>query len=81
MIVVELAPLGSVLDRLRKECGLTSVLVILEWAKQIVYGMAYLESHRWVHRDLAARNILLSAIDKVRAKNGENFNCQLFTKQ
>lgn len=48
MIVQELAPLGSVLDRLRKECKLTSVALIFEWTKQICYGMEFLESKRYV---------------------------------
>ncbi|OQV18500.1 Activated CDC42 kinase 1 [Hypsibius exemplaris] len=66
MIVQELAALGSVLDRLRKECSLTSVAILVEWAKQICNGMAYLERQRWVHRDLAARNVLLSALNKIK---------------
>lgn len=66
MMVTELAPLGSLRDRLRKSCGQTSISLLVEYAIQIANGMAYLEMKRFVHRDLAARNILLSSPKKIK---------------
>ncbi|XP_066475599.1 activated CDC42 kinase 1 isoform X2 [Tiliqua scincoides] len=65
-MVTELAPLGSLLDRLRKNQGHFLISTLCQYAIQIARGMAYLESKRFIHRDLAARNILLAANDLVK---------------
>ncbi|XP_023210456.1 activated CDC42 kinase 1-like [Centruroides sculpturatus] len=66
MMITELAPLGSLRDRLRKECHHTPLSQLVEYAVQIANGMAYLESKRFIHRDLAARNVLLATSQKVK---------------
>ncbi|XP_030625167.1 activated CDC42 kinase 1 [Chanos chanos] len=65
-MVTELAPLGSLLDRLRKRQGHILISVLCRYAVQIACGMAYLESCRFIHRDLAARNILLASNDLIK---------------
>lgn len=66
MMVTELAPLGSLVDYLRKQCCHTPITSLCEYAMQIANGMAYMESKRFIHRDLAARNVLMAAADRVK---------------
>ncbi|TKS87473.1 Activated CDC42 kinase 1 [Collichthys lucidus] len=65
-MVAELAPLGSLLDRLRKRQGHILISFLCNYAVQVACGMAYLEQKRFLHRDLAARNVLLSTNDTVK---------------
>uniref|UniRef100_A0A671R8C0 Protein kinase domain-containing protein n=1 Tax=Sinocyclocheilus anshuiensis TaxID=1608454 RepID=A0A671R8C0_9TELE len=61
-----LAPLGSMLDRLRKTLGHFLISTLSHYTIQMSNGMAYLESKRFIHRDLAARNILLASSEHVK---------------
>ncbi|XP_069552567.1 activated CDC42 kinase 1 isoform X2 [Brachyistius frenatus] len=65
-MVTELAPLGSLLDRLRKRQGHIVISSLCNYAVQVACGMAYLEQRRFLHRDLAARNVLLSTNETVK---------------
>uniref|UniRef100_A0AAX7VIW7 Non-specific protein-tyrosine kinase n=1 Tax=Astatotilapia calliptera TaxID=8154 RepID=A0AAX7VIW7_ASTCA len=65
-MVTELAPLGSLLDRLRKRQGHILISSLCNYGVQVACGMAYLEQKRFLHRDLAARNVLLSTNETVK---------------
>lgn len=67
-MVTELAPLGSLLERLRcvRPQGPVLIHTLCQYAVQVSCGMAYLEQRRFIHRDLAARNILLASAHRVK---------------
>ncbi|ESO04704.1 hypothetical protein HELRODRAFT_119222, partial [Helobdella robusta] len=66
MIVTQLMPYGCMLDFIRDNQNNLGSKVLLNWARQIASGMAYLEEVRIVHRDLAARNVLVQNDNHVR---------------
>ncbi|XP_070710974.1 non-receptor tyrosine-protein kinase TNK1 [Pempheris klunzingeri] len=65
-MVTELAPLGSLYDTLRSRQYEYPLVRLWLFANQIVAGMEYLESRRFIHRDLAARNVLLASREMVK---------------
>ncbi|XP_056156314.1 non-receptor tyrosine-protein kinase TNK1 isoform X2 [Lampris incognitus] len=65
-MVTELAVLGSLYDTLRSRQYEYPLLRFWLFATQIVAGMEYLESCRFIHRDLAARNVLLASREQVK---------------
>ncbi|XP_047242950.1 non-receptor tyrosine-protein kinase TNK1 [Girardinichthys multiradiatus] len=65
-MVTELAPLGSLYNTLRGRQYEYPLLRLWLFATQIVAGMDYLETRRFIHRDLAARNVLLSSKEAVK---------------
>lgn len=66
MMITELAPLGSLLDYLRKQCEQMPITTLWNYALQVSTGMAYLENKRYIHRDLACRNVFLASVDKIK---------------
>lgn len=65
-MVTELAALGSLYDTLRSRQFEYPLLRLWLFSTQIVAGMEYLESRRFIHRDLAARNVLLASREMVK---------------
>ncbi|XP_019951204.2 non-receptor tyrosine-protein kinase TNK1 [Paralichthys olivaceus] len=65
-MVTELAPVGSLYDTLRSRQYEYPLVRLWLFAAQIVAGMDYLETRRFIHRDLAARNVLLASRDIVK---------------
>ncbi|XP_062239484.1 non-receptor tyrosine-protein kinase TNK1 [Platichthys flesus] len=65
-MVTELAPQGSLYDTLRSRQFEYPLVRLWLFAAQIVAGMDYLETRRFIHRDLAARNVLLASREMVK---------------
>lgn len=69
-VVLEFMTKGALLEYLRSR-GRTIVkpVNLLDFARDIADGMAYLEKKKLVHRDLAARNILISDDDTAKVSD------------
>ncbi|CAJ0577619.1 unnamed protein product, partial [Mesorhabditis spiculigera] len=65
MIVMEIAPGGSLLSKLREKPTMAQK-TRARYSLEILHGMEYLERIEIIHRDLAARNILLDGADTVK---------------
>lgn len=59
-IVTELAELGSLFCYIREDSRSLELPQLITMCKDVVEGMAYLESQNCIHGDLAARNILVT---------------------
>lgn len=66
LIVMEYVRHHSFLVYLSSHSPLLTTLHLLNFAKDIASGMAYLVSKKIVHRDLAARNILVDSMECVK---------------
>lgn len=51
-VVMEYCPYGPLYDILRKSSNTITPAKIVDWSKQIAYGMYYLHSNKIIHRDL-----------------------------
>ncbi|EDQ88906.1 uncharacterized protein MONBRDRAFT_37376 [Monosiga brevicollis MX1] len=75
ILLVELAELGNLRDLLRKgrasegRAQSHSVGQLIEFCRQIVNGMAFLEQNDVIHRDLAARNVRRHRLAKFEFKH------------
>ena len=59
-VITELMKYGNLLEYLKSEGSSLTFPQLIDMAKQIASGMAYLEEKNCIHRDLAARNIYVS---------------------
>ncbi len=66
MIVLELAPKGSLLGHLQKKGIEITLEERIGFCVDAAKGMEYLEKKKCIHRDLAARNCLLSETFSVK---------------
>ncbi len=66
LIVMELAPGGSLQKRLEKHGKQTPPQEKIRYCLEAARGMEYLEKWKCIHRDVAARNCLLGAKDVVK---------------
>lgn len=58
--------MGSLYDTLRSRQYEYPLVRLWLFATQIIAGMEYLETRRFIHRDLAARNVLLASREMVK---------------